>query len=316
MSRLGRRVRLLLGLSALALAAAVLFFGLTAPRRISAAELPAHRPDAKNGEYLFHIGGCAACHAAPGKEQTAPTTLAGGLELNSPFGSFVVPNISPDPDDGIGKWSTVDFVNAMKFGTRPDGEHLYPAFPYTSFQHMTDADLIDLKAYLDTLPKVRGKPPPHRLFFPFNIRRGVGLWDRLYANDAGFMPRPGEDAATARGEYLVTGPGHCGECHTPRNLIGGPITSQALSGAALPTGGGVALNLTQAPDALGSWSTDDIVDLIQFGATPDGRVLGPVMAEVIDQLRQLTPDDQQAIAAYLKSLPAIASPYVRKPAQN
>jgi mono/diheme cytochrome c family protein len=310
------RARTLVGLAALTFAAVGVLWLLTEPRRLSAADLPAHLADTGNGEYLFRVGGCAACHAAPGKDQGAPTVLAGGLELDTPFGTFVVPNISPDPGDGIGAWSTLDFVNAMKFGTRPDGAHLYPAFPYPSFQRMTDEDLIDLKAYLDTLPKVGGKAPPHRLFFPFGVRRGIGLWNLVYARDTAFTPSPGEDAIVARGEYLVTGPGHCGECHTPRDAIGGPIAMRALSGAPLIDGSGVAVNITQDAQALGSWTAGDIVDLFVFGADPGGRVPGPLMAKILDTLRDLTPEDQEAIAAYLKSLPPIASPYIRKASRD
>ena len=300
------------------LAAIVVFAGLavfwilTTPHRVAAADLPTHKPNIANGQYFFHAGGCASCHLSPDPDKAAPTELAGGMKLESPFGTFYAPNISPDPDFGIGKWSTVDFVNAMKFGTDPDGEHLYPAFPYPSYQHMTYEDLIDLKAYLDTLPKVQNKVPPHELPFPFNIRRAVGVWKLLYVDGETFKPAPGEDPKVARGRYLVTGPSHCGECHTPRNLIGGTIAAKALSGAPALSGDGVVYNLTSDPKALGSWEADDIVALFEYGTTPSGDALGGEMGKVRREMKTLTQDDQNAIAAYLKSLPAIPSEYIHK----
>ncbi len=149
--------------------------------------------------------------------------LAGGRCLKTPFGTFNVPNISPDKEHGIGNWSTLDFVTAMKLGIGPGGEHLYPAFPYTSYQRMRDEDLIDLKAYLDTLPASSNVVPPHELTFPFNIRRALGLWQLLYVDGKTFVPDPKASDEVNRGAYLVQGPGHCSECHTSRNLLGGKV---------------------------------------------------------------------------------------------
>ncbi|MCC2113149.1 MAG: c-type cytochrome, partial [Hyphomicrobiales bacterium] len=149
---------------------------LTEPSLLPPPEVPEKAPDLANGEYMFFAGGCASCHAAPGTKGEAKKRLSGGLALKTPFGTFNVPNISPDRQAGIGGWTTADFVAAMTRGVSPDGRHYYPAFPYTSYQRMKVADLVDLKAYLDTLPPVSSTVPGHDLAFPFNIRRGLGLW--------------------------------------------------------------------------------------------------------------------------------------------
>jgi len=174
-------------LFALAVAGVIVFYLLTMPRTVPASELPAHTPDLANGEYMFTVGGCAECHAEPLGKCKDPKTkdkqrLSGGRCLKTPFGTFNVPNISPDKETGIGNWSTLDFVNAMKRGIAPGGVHLYPAFPYTSYQRMAYEDLIDLKAYLDTLPAVKHTTAPHELTFPYTIRRGLGLWQLLYVD--------------------------------------------------------------------------------------------------------------------------------------
>ena len=151
---------------------------LTIPKSISASALGPHTPDPGKGRILFHAGGCVSCHASP--QQEDKTRLGGGLALRSPFSTFFAPNISPDATDGIGAWTEAQFVTALKEGTSPGGEHLYPAFPYPSYQVISFDDLRDLFAYLKTLPAVQGKAPAHDLPFPFNLRRGVGIWKLLF----------------------------------------------------------------------------------------------------------------------------------------
>ena len=299
--------RIVIAVVVLALIGAAAFYLLTIPRTLDAASFPNHRPDIANGAYLFIAGGCASCHAAPDAgDREASTVLAGGLALASPFGTFYAPNISPDPDHGIGTWSALDFVNAMKFGVAPNGTHLYPAFPYVSYQRMKVEDLIDLKAYIDTLPPVASDAPKSALSFPFNIRRGLGLWKLLYVD--GETLDPGNlDDVRARGAYLVRGPGHCGECHTPRNFIGGPIESRAYGGAPALDGKGRVPNITSGPGGIEDWSEGDIVNALETGFTPDFDSLGGTMAEVVRNTARLTPEDRAAIAAYLKSLPPVAS---------
>jgi len=281
-------------------------FFLTMPRGLAAADLPDRQPDLRNGEYLFFAGGCESCHAAPGARGDDQLELAGGVALDTPFGKFYAPNISPDPEHGIGGWSTLDFVNAMKFGVAPDGSHLYPAFPYASYQRMTLADLIDLKGFLDTLPPVAASAPDHELSFPFNIRRGLGLWQLLYVDGESFVPDPKASPAMNRGAYLVTGPGHCGECHSPRNAIGGIVASRALSGGPAPEGKGTIPNITPDPETgIGGWSEDDLVTMFETGFTPEFDSVGGSMTAVQQNLAKLSHDDLVAIAEYLKSLPPI-----------
>jgi mono/diheme cytochrome c family protein len=295
-------------LSLLVLAGAVAFYLLTPPRGIEATALPNHAPDLANGKYMFIAGGCAECRAAPLKacndrKTKAKESLAGGRCLKTPFGTFNVPNVSPDKETGIGNWSTLDFINAMKLGIAPGGEHLYPAFPYASYQRMSFEDLIDLKAYLDSLPPVKTEVPEHDLVFPFNIRRAIGLWQRLYVDGKSFVPDAQASAEINRGAYLVLGPGHCSECHSPRNLIGGIIADEAFAGAKNPEGKGSVPNITPSPDGIGDWSEEDIAYLLETGNTPDFDVVGGSMAAVQKNTAKLTGEDRKAMAVYLKSLP-------------
>ncbi len=295
--------RLLVALAVLAALAAVAGWVLTRPRPLDAADLPAHEPDLANGERMFWAGGCTACHA-PNRD--APLRLAGGPSLKSPFGTFYAPNISPDPETGIGAWRPVDFVNAVQRGIGVRGEHLYPALPYTSYQRMRVEDVLDLFAYLKTLEPVRNVARPHDLPFPFNIRRGLGLWKLLYVDGRPFRPDPQASEEVNRGAYLVIGPGHCGECHTPRDRFGGMMVSRWLAGGPSPDGEGVIPNITPSPDGIGSWSVKDIVEALKSGFTPDFDSLGGPMAAVVRDTSHLPETDLRAIAAYLKSIPPIA----------
>jgi mono/diheme cytochrome c family protein len=253
---------------------------------------------------MFYAGGCASCHATPGQEDR--TRLGGGLALNSPFGTFYVPNISPDPDDGIGKWSEADFVTAMLKGTSPDGRHFFPAFPYPSYQRMRLDDVRDLFAHLKTLPKVAGKVRDHDVPFPFNVRRLLGGWKFLFLDGKPFEPDPARTAAWNRGAYLVTGPGHCAECHSPRNALGGIIRAQMFAGGPNPEGKGWIPNITQ--QRMKDWSEKDFEYLLETGNTPDGDSVGGAMAPVIRNTSQLRPEDRAAMATYLKSLPPVEGP--------
>ena len=229
----------------LALAA---FWLLTLPAAVPASALPPYTPNLANGEIMFNVGGCASCHAVPDKdpEKVDRTRLGGGLALNSPFGTFYAPNISPDPKDGIGRWSEANFVTALWKGTSPGGANLYPAFPYTSYQHMQLNDVRDLFAYLKTLPPVPGKVRRHDLKFPFNERWLLGGWKLLFLHGGPFVPDPARSAQWNRGAYLVNGPGHCAECHSPRNVLGGIIDSERFAGGPTPDGSGWVPNITPA----------------------------------------------------------------------
>jgi mono/diheme cytochrome c family protein len=251
---------------------------------------------------MFHAGGCASCHATPGQDDK--TKLGGGLGLKSPFGTFYTPNISPDPNDGIGKWSEADFVTAMVKGTSPDGRHYFPAFPYTSYQRMRHDDIRDLFAFLKTLPAVQGRVRDHDVPFPFNVRRSLGGWKFLFLDGRPFQPDPSKSARWNRGKYLVEGPNHCAECHSPRNLLGGIVSSQRFTGGPDPEGGdGWIPNITGM-----SWSEADIAKLLETGDVPDGDSVGGNMGTVVSNTKQLSAEDRAAIAHYIKSLPAVEGP--------
>jgi mono/diheme cytochrome c family protein len=290
--------KLILLAIAAAFVGAIVFWLVTIPATVPASALGVHTPDLENGKELFNAGGCASCHAVP--KQDDSTKLGGGLALNSPFGTFHVPNISSDKTDGIGNWTEAQFVTAMHKGTSPGGEHYYPAFPYTSYQRIAVSDLRDLFAYLKTLPAVSGKIRDHELPFPFNIRRLLGGWKLLFLDGKPFQPDAAQSAQWNRGAYLVNGPGHCAECHSPRNALGGIESGKRFSGGPNPEGKGFIPNITQA--RLKSWSVGDIAGLLESGLTPDGDSVGGSMTAVIRNTAQLTAADREAMAVYLKSL--------------
>jgi mono/diheme cytochrome c family protein len=264
----------------------------------------AYAPNIANGETIFNAGGCSSCHAVP--EQPDRTRLGGGLAIRSPFGTFYAPNISPDPTDGIGRWSEADFVNAVMKGISPQGTHYFPAFPYTSYAHAKVEDVRDLFAYLKTLPAVSGKVRDHDVPFPFNIRRNVGIWKFLFMDDKPFVPDAAHSAQWNRGAYLVNGFGHCAECHSPRNFLGGIITAQRFAGGPDPEGEGWVPNITQK--GTGDWSEKDISYFLETGQTPDGDSAGGSMVRVIRNTSKLGADDRDAIANYVKSLPPVEGP--------
>jgi mono/diheme cytochrome c family protein len=297
--------RVLLGLLLIAFAGLGAFWWLTIPAVVAATSLPARQPDVANGQTMFNIGGCSSCHAVP--NQPDRMKLGGGLALPSPFGTFYVPNISPDPNDGIGRWSEADFVTALLKGTSPSGAHYYPAFPYTSYQRAKVEDIRDLFAYLKTLAPVPGRVRDHDLPFPFNIRRTVGIWKLLFLDGKSFALDPAHSATWNRGAYLVNGFGHCAECHSPRNFLGGIIAAQRFAGGPNPEGEGWVPNITQKKE-LADWSAKDIDYFLETGQTPDGDSAGGAMVRVIRNTSQLSPADRGAMAEYLKSLPPVEGP--------
>ena len=303
----------------LGIAGGAVFWWLTSPARLDADDLAAlGTGDPARGELIFNAGGCTSCHARPKSEGAARLELAGGVELNTPFGAFVAPNISHDPRDGIGLWSLEDFANAMLRGVSPEGEHYYPAFPYTSYARMAPGDVAYLYAYLKTLPAIAGAAPGHRLGFPFNIRRGLGLWKLLHLGDEPVVALA-DDApdAVRRGRYLVEGPGHCGECHTPRDLSGGVKKADWLAGAVAAEGTGNIPNITSGEGGIGAWSAEEIAYFLESGFTPDFDSAGGAMAEVIKNTALLAAEDRAAIAAYLKAVPPRPNGYpAAAPAQQ
>lgn len=296
--------RIFLALAALAVTGLAVFWWLTIPQSVAAASLPARQPDLANGQTMFNAGGCSSCHAVP--NQPDRLKLGGGLAMPSPFGTFHVPNISPDPNDGIGRWSEADFVAAVLKGTSPSGAHYYPAFPYASYQRATVDDVRDLFAYLKTLPAVQGRVRDHELPFPFNIRRTLGMWKLLFLDGKPFVADGARSATWNRGAYLVNGFGHCAECHSPRNLLGGIVEAQRFAGGPNPEGEGWIPNITQK--RLAEWSAKDIDYFLETGQTPDGDTAGGSMVRVIRNTSQLPPADRAAIAEYVKSLPPLEGP--------
>ncbi len=269
-----------------------------------------YKGDPERGAYILRLAGCVTCHTAP----KGGKFLAGGRELKSPFGSFFPPNITPDPETGIGNWSEEDFVRALLEGKSPEGKPYYPAFPYTSYTRMSLQDMIDLKAYLDTVEPVRNEVPEHKLRFPFSVRTGMFFWRALFFEPASLVIKvdsvatdPSQSAAWNRGAYIVNGPGHCGECHTPRNLFGAMQRDRAFSGNPKGPDNKPVPNITgHMEKGIGEWTVDDVVTFLQIGQNPDFDFAGGAMTDVIeDATGKLTEEDVTAIATYLKSLPPI-----------
>jgi mono/diheme cytochrome c family protein len=287
---------------------------LTRPVRLDAQTLAkAPAGDAKAGEQVFWAGGCVSCHAAPGAKGDDRMKLGGGVALKTSFGTFVTPNISPDPDHGIGTWSFADFANAMQRGIGPHGQQLYPAFPYTSYARMTVGDVADLYAFLKTLPKVASTPDESHIAFPFSVRRGIALWKIAFMRTGPVVRLPKDaDATLKRGQYLVEGPGHCGECHTPRNGTGALDYGNWLAGAKAPEGKGVVPDITPGKGGIGDWSKKDIAYFLESGFTPDYDSVGGSMVEVQENMAKLPASDREAIAAYLKAVPAKTSTAPKK----
>lgn len=297
-------------LVAILVAILLLFAWLTRANSLTADGLPLHQPDAAAGERIFWAAGCASCHATPVNGDRAKgdgrLTLGGGAELDTPFGLFRMPNISPHPDDGIGGWSMLQFVNAMQRGVSPKGKHYYPSFPYTSYARMATTDVMDLKAFLDTLTPVAGVPEDHALNFPYSIRRGLGLWKRQYLSADPVIEVANASHEILAGRSLVEGAGHCGECHTPRDRFGGTDPGRWLAGAPNLEGEGRIPDITPAGKSVSNWSASDIAYYLESGFTPDFDTVGGSMVAVQENLAMLTPADRAAIAAYLKSLPTTA----------
>ena len=291
----------LLGFLTLTSPSAYRFLRGNPPADLAAAAAPGRTHNLENGRVQFYAGGCISCHATPNQDDKL--RLGGGYALKSPFGTFHVPNISPHKADGIGAWNVSDFIRAMREGTSPEGRHYYPAFPYTSYQRMKAEDLADLFAYMMTLQPVEGRAPGHDLPFPFNIRRGVGLWKLAFLDGGTFTPDPGKSASWNRGAYLVNGPGHCAECHSERNLAGAIIEDRRFAGGPDPEGRGTVPNITPHPTGIGGWTVDDVATLLKTGETPNFDTVGGPMAAVVAHTRELPDADRQAMAEYLVSLP-------------
>ena len=277
-------------------------YGLLLGALLLAAMVEAEAPDLERGEYILRATGGCSCHT---DISGAGVPMAGGRRLETPFGGIYSTNITPDPETGIGDWSDDDFIRSMTEGVGPDGTHFFPIFPYTSFARMSRRDLLDLKAYLFSLTPVRQEAPPPQMPLPFRWRSLLGPWKALHLTRAPFTPVADSSDSWNRGAYLVTALAHCGECHTPRNLLGGLKTELGLVGSDQPDGE-TAPNITPDSDTgIGEWSEADLVWYLQTGLLPDGDSAQGTMLEVIEQGYQyLEEQDLRAIATYLLSRPA------------
>lgn len=256
--------------------------------------------DAKRGEYLAKAGGCLGCHS---EEKQGAVPYAGGRALKTPFGTFYGPNITPHQQASIGRWTEADFMRAMRHGRRPDGANYFPAFPYPSFTKVTDSDLRDLWAYLRALPASSQASREHELGVFFRWRFPVTIWKWFFFTPGPFVNAKDVSAIVNRGAYLVQALGHCGECHTPRNFVGGPKRGRFLAGGKGPKGEDVP-NLT--PTGLKKWSDKELQDFLVTGLNPDGELPAEIMGAVItNTTSQLTPQDLAAMIAYLRALPPL-----------
>jgi mono/diheme cytochrome c family protein len=254
--------------------------------------------DVKRGEYVARLAGCVACHT---DAKRGGAYLAGGRDFKTPYGIFRSPNISPDKSNGIGNWSLTQFSDALTKGLSPTGEHYYPAFPYTSYAKMTTQDISDLWAYIKTVEPQRQENADHDLSFPFNQRRGLGIWKALYFDDSPFQPNSNQSETWNRGAYIVNGPGHCVECHTPRNFLGGLDITKNLKGTSQGPEGEKVPGITRDPqNGIGEWTDMDLTFLLQLGLTPNGDAVGGAMGEVVqDSTAHYTQEDISAVSNYL-----------------
>jgi mono/diheme cytochrome c family protein len=292
-------------------AAALLGLGLVVPS-VLVSRVPLQDADSvRRGEYVFKASGGCACHGDPA---SASFSLAGGRPIKTPFGTIYGTNITSDLETGIGAWGDEDFLRAMREGMSPKDEPYYPVFPYTSFTRMTDRDLLDLKAYLFSLPTVKKENLAPDFGFPYNSRTSVRVWRGLHFEPQRFEPDPEKSDEWNRGAYLSQAVAHCGECHTPRTFMGATDEDLRYAGSADGPEGELAPNITpHETTGIGKWSTTDMVWFLQTNILPDGDGTQGLMAEVIDKgYRHMEESDLKAIAVYLESLPPIENEVKKK----
>lgn len=294
-------MRVMRWLIVLGLVAAGGLYVMARPKPLPETAVAGLTGDPAKGELVFWAAGCASCHMAPEAKGAAELVLSGGQRFPSDFGTFIAPNISQDHEHGIGNWSLLDLANAITRGVSPEGEHYYPALPYASYAKMEMQDVADLYAFMKTLPADPTPSQPHELGFPFNIRDSIGVWKLLFLSKDWALPGNLTPTAT-RGRYIAEAMAHCGECHTPRNLLGGMDTSRWLGGAPNPSGEGKIPNIT--PDKL-KWAAADIVQYLTTGFTPEFDVVGGHMAHVVENMGRLPESDRLAVAEYILAVPSV-----------
>jgi mono/diheme cytochrome c family protein len=302
-----------------------------APAAAPVAAAPASPQDAliEKGRYLATAGDCISCHTRPGGEE-----FAGGLPLKTPFGTIYTANITSDKDAGIGGWTEEQLKRAMREGIADDGDHLYPAFPYTAYTKVTDEDIHAIYAYLQSLKPVKYNPPANEMSFPYSQRGLLAVWNKLFLKTGPYVPDAAQSAEWNRGAYLVEGLGHCGACHTPRNQLGGERASQALTGGTYNDAivdsvheneivkqdnmvrPWSAVNLTSSPQGLGAWSVEEIAAYLKTGHNARAGAFGPMAQVVTNSTSKLTDADTHAMAVYLKSLPPTAQDIEKAPSAD
>jgi mono/diheme cytochrome c family protein len=292
------------GLSLLAAAGFVIFWLASAPHPLTAADIPAHTANLENGKLLYNVGGCISCHApGPSLNNVAADVPAGGKALKTPIGILYPPNLTPDAETGLGQWTDVEFVNAMQKGLGLDGEHLIPAFPYTSYAHMSVGDVQDIKAYLATLAPVKNPATPHDVLLQPVVRRGLGLWKWVGLDEIKWQPDAAQTASWNRGAYLVNGPGHCAECHTPRTIFMSSNLARMFEGGPHPEGKGSVPSLRGLITRGRYKDAKDLVSAFQFGEEMGyDKMSSGGMGEVRKNISQLPEADVAAIAEYITSL--------------
>jgi mono/diheme cytochrome c family protein len=280
------------------------FFVLTEPAPLVSSDLPSHTADVERGKLLYTIGGCISCHKPPAEAKVEnPTLPSGGKPLATPVGTLYPPNITPDPQTGIGKWSALDFINAVHLGISPQGRHYIPAFPYASYHRMPLQDVIDLQAYVSALPAVKSTQTAPATSLPSFVRRGIGLWKKLALSDVPFAPDAAQSPSWNLGAYLVNAPGHCGECHTPRNIFMVPDERRHLAGAPHPEGKDKVPSLRNLVGRGRYTDVDDLTSAMRFGEMMGyDRLSSGGMGDVQANLAKLPEDHVRAIAEYLVSL--------------
>jgi mono/diheme cytochrome c family protein len=287
----------MIGLRAIATALCALVVGVSVPAGPAAAD-PQDFSQIERGRYLTIVGDCAACHS----ESTNGQPFAGGRPIETPFGTIVSPNITPDRETGIGAWTEEEFVNSLTKGTGRNGTLLYPAMPFTYLTKVTLQDALAIRAYLNTVPAVRNPVRPNQLPFPFDVRASMKAWDELYFSPGPYQPVAAKSAEWNRGGYLVEGLMHCGLCHTPKTALGGDDKARRLQGYSLQ--GWFAPNITNdARRGLGSWSIEDVVAYLKTGHNRMAAASGPMAEEVAQSSSQMTEADLRAVAIYLKDQP-------------
>jgi mono/diheme cytochrome c family protein len=294
----------LIGLSLFAGAGLLGFWLATMPWPLTQQDIPAHRANIENGKLLYNIGGCISCHApGPDLQNVAADVPAGGKPLSTPIGTLYPPNLTPDLETGLGYWTEADFVNAMQKGLGGSDQHLIPAFPYTSYTHMKIEDVLDIKAYLATLPRVKNKRTSTSIYFLPIIRRGLGLWQWVGLDQTKWQDDPKQTAPWNRGAYLVNGPGHCSECHTPRTLLMSSNVSRMFQGGPHPDGKGKVPNIRGLIERGRYKDAKDLVLAFQNGEELGyDKMSSGGMAEVRRHITMLPEDDVKAIAEYIASL--------------